>query len=177
MGRYCFTTTEQSQISSSFAVRTPSAADSAPLSLFTVLAGVVATGLLYRFGYAWLVALLLLEGVRQWGVVVEESLVVLPSLGVQLETARFLSLRLPHSRRLNRRLTRHVRFIALSDIADIALDEGIEAVHVRPYLAVVEETRQGKAKKVHVVFASTMPRLEDLQFTWRSARNLLYEMK
>ncbi|GAA5878621.1 hypothetical protein JCM1840_003530 [Sporobolomyces johnsonii] len=175
MGRYEFITTEQTQTSSSFAVRSPSAADSAPLSLFVVLAGVGATGLLYRFGYAWLAALLLLEAVRRWGVVVEESLVVLPSLGVQLETARSLSLGLPNARRLNRPLTRHVRFIALSNIADIALDEAIEGVSVKPYLAVVEETSEGKRRKVHVVFASTMPRLEDLQTTWRGARGLLYD--
>ncbi|TNY24288.1 hypothetical protein DMC30DRAFT_346148, partial [Rhodotorula diobovata] len=97
-----------------------------------------------------------------------ETVTLLPSLGIQLSSTRRATLPpLP--------LASSTVLIPLERIAKVVINEGLHGAGGKAYLAVVERGggRQDREGKVHVVFPSLLPRLEDLLPVWKSAQALL----
>ncbi|EIW60056.1 uncharacterized protein TRAVEDRAFT_164502 [Trametes versicolor FP-101664 SS1] len=92
-----------------------------------------------------------------------ESVVILPSLGIQLETHRgFLGFPLFAAR----------RFIPWSSLEDFLINEGIRGWDIRYYLVALHRTQQG-ALKLDVAFESILPRFPILLKVYHGVREAL----
>ncbi|KAK5028333.1 hypothetical protein LTS07_006424 [Exophiala sideris] len=90
---------------------------------------------------------------------VEESLLVLQSLGIQTSTSSPYFFAGPTT-----------TFIPTTQIQDIVIHEAFKGLGVMFYLAVIVEG----ASEVVVVFPTLLPRREILEEVWRGARKCLY---
>ncbi|KAG7452621.1 uncharacterized protein BT62DRAFT_14628 [Guyanagaster necrorhizus] len=95
--------------------------------------------------------------------VVSESIIVIPPHGVQLET-RF------GFQTLTLNVTR--RFIPLSTLRDVVINEGLYGWNVRYYLAAIVQDRSG-ATSVAVIFENILPQFPVLLEIYKSVHGVL----
>ncbi|KAG7879303.1 hypothetical protein KL905_003298 [Ogataea polymorpha] len=118
----------------------------------------------------------------------EESLIIIPNLGVQIESYRVrksgsASVLLLLSRVLGKsELSRHVpaaktlnrQFFPMEDVRDLAIVEGFKNFQVIFYLALmVGDGPQDDQLQIVVIFPNLLPRKKLLQAVWRRSREYL----
>ncbi|KAI0372833.1 hypothetical protein BV20DRAFT_990132 [Pilatotrama ljubarskyi] len=92
-----------------------------------------------------------------------ESIIIIPSLGLQLETHRgFTGIALSSSR----------RFLPWSSLEDFLINEGLRGWNVRYYLVAITRTQQG-ALKLEVAFKNTLPRFPILLEVYHAVQEAL----
>lgn len=90
-----------------------------------------------------------------------ENLLILPSLGLQLETHYYLGHKNTH-------------FIHLSHIKDVIINEAVTMHSIMHYLLVLLKGRQSdKAKALQPVFSHTWPSLAHLKLVYNAAQEKL----
>ncbi|GAA6057386.1 hypothetical protein JCM3770_000738 [Rhodotorula araucariae] len=142
------------------ATRTYTARTAPPSRLALVSESVVAVVLIVA--RLRLAALLAIPLVLWCSLETTETLTLVPSLGIQLSRTR----RTPLAPLLT--VSRSIRFLPLDCIANVVLNDALDAAQARAYLAIVD--RDGN---VHVVFPSILPRPDDLEPVYNHARALL----
>ncbi|KAI0780755.1 GPI-GlcNAc transferase complex, PIG-H component-domain-containing protein [Trametes elegans] len=93
-----------------------------------------------------------------------ESVIVLPSLGLQFETHRgFAGVPLSTTR----------RFIPWTSLEDFLINEGIRGWNIRYYLVAITRTQQG-ALKLEVAFENILPRFPILLEVYHAVQEALH---
>ncbi|KAH9901104.1 hypothetical protein C8Q73DRAFT_676765, partial [Cubamyces lactineus] len=92
-----------------------------------------------------------------------ESVVIIPSLGLQLETHRgFAGISLSASQ----------RFVPWSSLEDFLINEGIRGWNIRYYLVAISRTQQG-ALKLDVAFENILPKFPVLLEVYHGVQDAL----
>lgn len=120
---------------------------------------------------------------------VEESLLIVPNLGVQLESliykrtlsgliwtiCRYLAVLDPELRKNDngKVVVLNKEFYPMEDIKDIVINEGFVGTNVLFYMGVVVKDQASGDLKVRVVFPLLRPRREILESVYRSSRGYL----
>ncbi|KAF9053555.1 hypothetical protein BDZ89DRAFT_284236 [Hymenopellis radicata] len=95
-----------------------------------------------------------------------ESIIVFPGHGIQLETRNGFEKMSATTR----------RFIPLTVIRDVIINEGLYGWNVRYYLAVMTEDPLGH-QEIHVAFANVLPRFPVLLEVYNGIHDILEESK
>ncbi|KAI0724114.1 GPI-GlcNAc transferase complex, PIG-H component-domain-containing protein [Fomitopsis betulina] len=117
-------------------------------------------------GRVCLAVILLFYAYSRCTQILQESVVVLPSLGLQLETQRGLPF-VP--------LFTSRRFIPLTALRDFVINEGLHGWSVRYYLAIIQESPNGNIT-IDVPFENILPRFPVLLEVYHGVHELLFDI-
>jgi len=131
---------------------------------FPVLGAVV-----WQMPHHWVLVLgslvfLILFGYWEATRVLWESVIVLPSKDLQLET---------HRGPLGRSMFVERRVIPASVISGVIINEGLYGWNVRYYLAVLKKV--GKTQSLHVLYENQLPRMPILRDVYHNLQALLFD--
>ncbi|GAA5971270.1 hypothetical protein JCM11641_008289 [Rhodosporidiobolus odoratus] len=168
MTQYNFKRTQDATGTTTYTAQTVATSLNLPLAISSLAAVFIFRGLKRE-------ALAITAGVMLLGMVwtslrLEEALLIHPTLGLQLSTARNIPYTLfPFSSALHSLpLMRSARLISPSQLQKVVLGEALEDCAGKHYLAAIMENKG--EKKVEVVFPTILPRLDDLKEVWTAAQ-------
>ncbi|KAM0755900.1 hypothetical protein T439DRAFT_15220 [Meredithblackwellia eburnea MCA 4105] len=124
----------------------------------------------------WITLVLLVFWIKsKTSTVLYESILVISGLGLQLSTTRGCLLAFPllgTSYKIPLSTSR--RFVPLSSISDVVINEGIFRWKIIYYLVIIQDRGKGEIK-LRVGFPELLPRLEEVKKVWIGIRHILFD--